>query len=95
MLRESFPQVMEAACIPVKSPAHGDMLVVVVVAVVAVILHAAKDTTAAERLSLARRALGARAPRIINTVTEFATSSQGKVVKRQRAEMFWLSLHLL
>jgi len=79
---ESFPQVMEAACIPLKSPTHGEIPVAVV------ILNEGQDTTAAELLSLARRALGVRAPRAINIVTEFPRNSQGKVVKRQLTEMF-------
>lgn len=79
---ESFPQVMEAACIPLKSPTRGD------IPVAAVVLKAAQDTTAAELLKLARCALGLRAPRAINIVTEFPRSSQGKIVKRQLAEMF-------
>jgi acyl-coenzyme A synthetase/AMP-(fatty) acid ligase len=79
---ESFPQVMEAACIPLKSPTHGE------IPVAAVILNAGHDITAAELLSLARRALGVRAPRAITLVTEFPRSSQGKVAKRQLAELF-------
>lgn len=79
---ESFPQVMEAACIPMKSPTHGEIPVAVV------ILSAGQNTTAAALLKLARRALGVRAPCAIHIVTEFPKSSQGKVVKRILAELF-------
>jgi acyl-coenzyme A synthetase/AMP-(fatty) acid ligase len=79
---ESFPQVMEATCIPMKSPTDGGIPVAVV------ILHAGQDTTAAVLLKLARHALGVRAPCAIHIVTEFPRSSQGKVVKRVLAELF-------
>ena len=79
---ENFPQVMEAACIALRSPTHGE------IPVAAVVLNAAHEITSTELLSLARRALGVRAPRAIHIVADFPRSSQGKIVKRELAGLF-------
>ena len=79
---ESCSQVMEAACFPMKSPVHGE------IPVAAVLLYSEEEITAADLLSLARRALGTSAPRAIFILNEFPRNSKGKVVKRQLAKMF-------
>lgn len=81
-LLESFPQVMEAACVALRSSTHGE------IPVAAVVLNAEYEITSAELISLARRALGVRAPRAIHIMDDFPRSSQGKVIKRQLAELF-------
>ncbi len=79
---ENLPEVMEAACFPLKSSTHGE------IPVAAVILRNSGAMTSAELLSHARQALGVRAPRAIAVVAEFPRNTQGKVVKRQLADQF-------
>jgi long-chain acyl-CoA synthetase len=79
---ENLPEVVEAACFPLKSSTHGE------IPVAAVILKHSGAMTSVELLSHARQALGVRAPRAIVVVAEFPRNTQGKVVKRQLADHF-------
>jgi acyl-coenzyme A synthetase/AMP-(fatty) acid ligase len=71
---EGFPGVIECAAFPMRSPVHGDIPMLAVVAADGCDLKAL--------MSYCREALGIRAPRKVIGLPEIPRNPQGKVVRR-------------
>jgi acyl-CoA synthetase (AMP-forming)/AMP-acid ligase II len=79
---ERHPAVANAAALPVRSTAHGE------IPVAAVELLPGAAASRAELLAFARARLGLRAPRRVLVLERLPRSPQGKVLKREIAPRF-------
>jgi acyl-coenzyme A synthetase/AMP-(fatty) acid ligase len=81
-LLEAHPAVAQAAALPVRSAAHGE------IPVAAVELRPGATATGSDLLAHARARLGLRAPRRVLVLEALPRNPQGKVIRSELAARF-------